>query len=617
MKITKILYNILPNSLKKYIKKDEIIYPLTKQNFEKYLLNYQIVSFDIFDTLITRLIYEPDDIFEIMEEKLKDINHSTSIKSIRKNAEIKAIDRLKKDVNIDEIYDELKRIYGYNNQEIEKIKNTEINLEIDLSIPRKDMIGILKTLMDSGKKVVLTSDMYLNKNILLQILKKCGYIEGIHFKKIFLSNDINRRKDNGKMWNYLKRKFMFRKIIHIGDNINSDYNIPLQKKINAINLENSRTQLKKTQYYTEIKSFIDERTISDSLFLGYLINEQIYNSPFSEGIDSLEKISKCFIAPMVYELIKFIDNKSDNNEKLLFLAREGYFLEKIYKDYCKIFNLKEKEHYYFLSSRKAAMSATIQTDEDLKKYLNRDYTGSLKSLFENLFDIKYQADDYEIKLPNHIDKVYEKVKEYKNDIFEKSKEYKQNYIKYFSKILNYKNDKFIIIDLGYSGTIQYHLSKMLDMDLKGIYLTNTNSVKQYSRKSKLEFLFDINDNKLYEKIYSYSLILEFFLSAPYGQLQYFSMKSNNVIPVYNNEQIDENKKKNIDEMYKYIIDYIMRMKELEAVCNLNINKDLLVSNYVSIIESNLIKTNIKDKFDFEDSFCSNEIKNIFKIIGRY
>ncbi len=34
------------------------------------LCKYDIISFDIFDTLITRNMYEPNDIFKLMEEKL-------------------------------------------------------------------------------------------------------------------------------------------------------------------------------------------------------------------------------------------------------------------------------------------------------------------------------------------------------------------------------------------------------------------------------------------------------------------------------------------------------------------------------------------------------------------
>ena len=624
MRIIRKIYNKLPSKIKKVIRK--ILHKdnnsknntITKEKLNKTLFKYDIISFDIFDTLITRTIYDPDDLFKIMNDKIKDIELKDTIYNMRKKAEEFARNTLHKDVDIDEIYNELGKIYNYDKEIVNKIKNLEIDLELSLTCPRKDMLDILRSLMDEKKEVILTSDMYLTKNIIIEMLKKCGFNEGVHYKKIYLSNEQNKRKDDGTMWKYLKEKYSNSKLIHIGDNINSDYLIPIKYGVKAIHIDNSRDQLKKTNYYyTGIAHFIEQRTNSDSIFLGYIINEQIFNSPFSSGVDSLEKISKVFTSPMILELIKFVDEKSKSNSKLLFLAREGYFLEKIYEEYCNIFNIKTKEHYYFLASRKAAMSTSINSKDDVKNSLNRNYIGNIKSFLKSVYDIDYTGDDYDIKLPDELEDVYNDIEKYEKEIIKKSAECKKNYIEYINSIVNYEKDNLVIVDLGYSGTIQFYLSKMLNKDLEGIYLTNSNSVKRYSKKSKLLFAYDINKNRIYEKIYHYSLILEYFLSAPYGQLQYFMKKNGTIVPIYNDEKMDSNKEKNTKEIYKYIIEFINRYKELNDIYKLNITKELLCSNYISLVESNIISKNVKDKFDFMDSFTTNETKNVFKIISRY
>lgn len=51
----------------------------------------EVVSFDIFDTLITRLIYNPDDIFMLMERKIyNEYNLKLDYLKVRKEAEAKA-----------------------------------------------------------------------------------------------------------------------------------------------------------------------------------------------------------------------------------------------------------------------------------------------------------------------------------------------------------------------------------------------------------------------------------------------------------------------------------------------------------------------------------------------
>lgn len=621
MKILLSIYGKLPSKMQKIIKKclgkKEKKEGISKQQLINKLLKFDVVSFDIFDTLISRAIFNPDDIFKIMEEKLVDIKLKDSVFNMRKNAEKSAIEKLHKDPNIDEIYFELANIYNYDIDTINKIKGLEVDLEIKFAIPRKDMIEVLNKLVLAGKKVVLTSDMYLNANIIEKMLTKCGYIKGTHYHKMYVSNDKNKRKDNGSMWQYLKILYSGMKLVHVGDNIHSDYNIPTQLGIKAINILNPREQLRLTEYCNGINYFIENRSISDSIYLGYLINEVMFNSPFQNNISSLEVVSKTFIAPMMYELIKFVDENTKENDKLLFLAREGYYLEKLFADYINIFNKNSKEHYYFLASRRATMSATLFSKEDVISSINREYNGTIKSLLENIYGVKYNDNDFKIKLPDEQDKIKNIIEKYSDDIINNSKNNRKAYMKYINDMVNIKKDNLVIVDLGYSGTIQYHLSKMLDKDLVGLYLTNSSSVKKFSSQSELKFAFNICDDQTYEKIYHYSLILEFFLSAPYGQLQYFKETNDSIEPIYNEEKMDDAKKKTIEEIYSFVKQFIERIAELNEIYNIDINKKLLCNSNTAIVESNLIDRKIKDRFDFVDSFNDTESKNVFKIISRY
>ena len=616
MSIARKVYSKLPNRVKRAIKKVvKVDETMTKEKFCKKLLKYDVISFDIFDTLITRKIYDPEDINAFIENKLVGIELKAPFSEMRRKAEAHANEVKQHDVNIDEIYFSMMDLYGYTEDEINGIKGLEVDLEVEFTVPRKDMLDVLRFLVKHNKKVVLTSDMYLNKYIIERMLDKCGYKKDVHYHKIYLSNDKNLRKDTTTMWNYLRLLYKGVKFIHIGDNVESDYNIPISFGLKAIHIDNPRQKLIKTELYNYLKYAIEHKNLSDSLYLGYIINVEIFNSPFANDINDLSLFSKVQIAPMIYELLRHIDTNSKKDDKLLFLAREGYNLQKLYKEYCKIFNLKEKPNYYFLASRKATISALINNEEEIVKSLNKDYSGSLKTLLKNVYDVNYKGRDIPVKLPDDLDRIKKDVLNYSKDIIDKSAEYRDAYLEYIKEILPDTKD-MVIVDLGYSGTIQYNLSRMLKKDLKGLYLTNSDSVKKYSKNSELIFAYDIKDNKDYLRIYNYSLILEYFLSAPHGQLQYFEKKDNKIEPVYNNEIMDDKKKKRNELIYDCVIDYFNYVKELEKF-GFDSSKQAVFELFRGSVETNLINRSVKDKFSFMDSFNDSVEKNVFKIIDKY
>lgn len=581
---------------------------LSKENFIKKVEKYDVISFDIFDTLISRVVYEPDDVFLLMGEKLNDNDFIQK----RKNAENVARNKLKKDVNIDEIYQSYSEIY---NVEIKKIKDLEINLEIEFCVPRKDMLEVFNCLVAKGKTIVLTSDMYLTKKVIKQMLKKCGY-KG--YSEFYLSNDLNKRKDTKEIWPYLKYKYKRKKIIHIGDNQNSDYINPKEFGIDAFKIDSPRELFSKVEMFQYVQEFISNKNISDSIHLGIFVNKVVFNSPFSDlTIKSVEDFGYIFHGPIINNFLSYI---CDNNKKdtMLFLAREGFYLQKLYKYFCKNNNIKEIKNTYFLASRKATITANIKSENDLGDILNNDFSGTIKDYFKQLLDFNYDGENFEIELPKQKEKILPIVEKYSKDILASCKQEKDNYLSYIKKeIGTIKNSKISIIDLGYSGTIQYQLSKLTNKEFNGYYLTNSSKIKKYSNNSQLNFMFDTNDCKEYEKIYHYSLILEYFLSAPFGQLIRFDERKGKIIPVYNDETIDDDKQKIIDELYDNIIRYMNDTCSIKKYYDYKPSLELLCRLYVCMVEGNLISRKVKDKFEFVDSFCSNQKRNVFKIISRY
>lgn len=187
---------------------------------KKKINNYDVISFDVFDTLIERNVDNPTDIFYIVGYKFfNNKEKANQFKNNRIYAE--SLARRKKlngEVTINEIYLELDPIYnGLNN----KLMNCEIETEIEECRKKDNIFEYYEYALENNKDIYIISDMYLSKKIIEKMIKRCGY-EG--FKEIIVSNEYGVNKKNGELFKTVIKKYNIdkRKMMHIGDSIKAD-----------------------------------------------------------------------------------------------------------------------------------------------------------------------------------------------------------------------------------------------------------------------------------------------------------------------------------------------------------------------------------------------------------
>lgn len=181
--------------------------------------NFDYVSFDIFDTLILRPFFHPTDLF-ILNAVENNLKNKKKFKKIRILCErIARFLSVKEDIHIDDIYRYMRLFYKQDL--LFKLKNSEINLEETLGYSRKTAKILFNFSKEIGKKIICISDMYLDKNTILTILDNNGYTD---IYEIYVSSSLGYTKSTGNLYKYVLNdlKTVPEKIIHIGDNYNSD-----------------------------------------------------------------------------------------------------------------------------------------------------------------------------------------------------------------------------------------------------------------------------------------------------------------------------------------------------------------------------------------------------------
>ena len=126
------------------------------ENYEQFLKEidaHEVISFDVFDTLIMRDVIEPSDIFRIIANKC-DI---PDFLSVRVDSEKRC--RLNdEEPTLDDIYDYIEEERLLGSVSIENLQRLEYSAEIEHILPRRRVIEALEYALKNNKTVFRTSD---------------------------------------------------------------------------------------------------------------------------------------------------------------------------------------------------------------------------------------------------------------------------------------------------------------------------------------------------------------------------------------------------------------------------------------------------------------------------
>ncbi len=500
---------------------------------------YDVISFDVFDTLIMRDVLKPTDIFEEIGQK----NNIAEFQEVRIGAEKKARE-LKKEPNLQEIYEELAARTGYKNDIIARLIDSEIETEQDHCIARDTVIAAYRYALNNGKKIFFTSDMYLSKDVIKKLLSKCGIDEGY---ELLVSNEFGTSKLSGELFDLLVNKADGKRILHIGDDLKVDKQNAEKKGVDSFLIRSAYDMLSASDYATLFDYLENE---NDKDYLGYYISKAL-NDPFamngSKGKIPIktEKDISFLLYPVTKLLLDFIIDNAHDYDCLLFPSRDGWFL---YQLYCQYNNDHAKEKLpiakYVYSSRMGLSRAALSDIDNFIVLLNKlfvDYSLNCKRYFGNQFGIeisdefnyssgeliqKYGKEGFTSKLLALLD----------NGLLQNKKD-RDAYIAYLQNSGIYGYQRPALIDIVSYGTQVYCLSELLGAKVDMVALGSTSIPNAYLDEDSARTIYG-NVNKVVNgAVFSVSdmsvlhLLLEMFYSSADGQ---FLRMSENGNPIFAN-----------------------------------------------------------------------------------
>ena len=513
------------------------ILALSISNLIRIASNYDVISFDIFDTLVYRIVADPLEIFDLVEVKYKD-STGKDLEFKRKRIDAEAAARKingRKDVTLEEIYS---HIHDVPDEDMEILKELELDVENKSIVPNPSIIEFYNVCKEMGKKVLLTSDMYLPYEFLVSILNRVGVIG---YDNFYLSNVTGKTKVSGEVFAEIANDYKTKKILHIGDKLQADYIQPRRVGIDAFLVKSYKVDMK----YKNIK-YLKSLDIEKKNDYEKLIEFISATEPSS--YDEYERIGFEIIGPILYGFSSWLENCRNEAEieKLFFLAREGELLEKAYM----IVTGNEGGDCSYLRVSRMATSipclGMVNTLDELIKRVYLPRAGTVEDLLEScgldkeyIKDIILQSELLDENKPAIELSLHEKER-----VFENSKPYIVKQAKEQRKLIDgyMKQEKFFgkcgIVDIGWKGTMQNNLEDLYpENEIYGFYigLRRDQAATRNQAKNRKGFLFGEEESvtETQRKISATISVFEnFFLSTDGSTLRY-GMSDGVYFPVLN------------------------------------------------------------------------------------
>jgi predicted HAD superfamily hydrolase len=586
------LKNIKLKCRHRYVKLIKYLY--RNKDFKTLIDKSDIISFDIFDTVIVRKVLDPTDIFTIVEnlyvKKYGELNFD--FKKIRTKAEPEATQRAFKinglqSLNLDEIYSHIQTTQNIDDEIISRLKALEIETEQKFCIRNEYMHSFYQYCIESGKKVIFTSDMYLPENIIINILHNNGYTT---FTKLYLSSVIRQSKSKGTLFTHILNDLacLPSSVLHIGDYFYADIINSMKKGIKTYYYEKPSEYAFQRQEFKALKALYgDNLSIDQSIYFATVINK-VFTHRGNKNENIWYDFGYIYCGIIYLGFIRWLTNQlvEQKIEKAFFLARDGYMMHKVYDLINQGKNVPPSQYMY--ASRRAINVPAISNNID---------DSSLKLLcnfFPNL-SVEHYLERIHIDSNQHINKIKEagftdktdkissaldKDKLAKlfdlltNEICEISANERKNLISYLQQIDFLRKGKIAIVDIGWQGTMQNSLDKLSDlldkkMDIQGYYLGTFDTAKRYVSKGlpMSGYLCNFSlPHKNHEIIMSCVHMFEFIFSAPHGSVINFKATDNGIKPAFEDTIFCKRKTKIITEFQAGALDFINDFIETEKNC---------------------------------------------------
>lgn len=557
----------------------------TRQGLIDAIDQADMVSFDLFDTLLVRNIASFEGLIGLVEARLREKNISIH-DFVNKRIQVEKTLSVGKAPVLKAIYSEVLKDVSGIDITADELALLEFNIDKSVIEARTEVVELLKV-VSKTKQVCIVSDSYYSKNQINEILQVIG-VSGIN--DVFVSCEYGTSKTDG-LFDVFVDVVGTKNILHIGDDIVADIESAYRHGINAFQIYSSSELL---ELVGGLKLETAENSLADQIKIG-MFAANLFNSPFQFEdkakrihTEDAKDVGYLFCAPMITDFTKWFEeetNKSGNTIRWL-CARDGYLLKKLYE-----IMYPSKKAEYFYTSRISAIRAGVDNIADIEYVDGMKFSGECKENLKTRFGIiadELSSDD--------IDESRDGLLKYSKTIMENSKIKRAYNLKYIDK-LNDREGGISLFDFVAKGTSQMYIQRLTKNPIKGLYFLQLEP--EFMKDKNLDIKpFYTEMERENSAIFDNYYILETLLTSPEPSVDEFDAEGN---PVFAKESRSDKDISCIMRAQGGIIEYVKKFMSICPENERDINKKLdeilltLVRN-VEIRDKDFLSLTAEDPF---------------------
>lgn len=496
----------------------------------KSLINkHDIISFDIFDTLLLRMYVNPIDLFLHMEKLYNIPGFSKARIAAETNARMHTY---REEVDLREIYKELPNYF-------QSYKDREVELEIATLKANNQIYQVYNYAIEKNKKIIITSDMYLPKEVIAKLLDKNGYN---HYDHLYLSSELFLTKHTGTLYEFILKDLNVTKpdsILHIGDNYYSDFEKAIEKGLCAFHYPKAFNQFLESNIRAKMYYEQNPNNVGASILLGLLTFNYL---KFKDNY--WKNIGYNYAGPAVFSYVYWLKKtfEKDNINNALFVARDGFSLKKVFD----LMNNTNIHSSYIYAPR--TLSTLFFLDFNQKKYIDpKEKLSAIKIILSHYKD----KNDFLIKETPNIESSQEGIDfiEKNIDIYKQLADEEIRSYRDYIESLELKKNLAIIDTCSINLSSQKLIERIIDKKIYGYYF-----LLQANENSNLNlenFILRSYREDPFSWIKDWD-VMEFFMTSPEPPIKDFK----NGEPIYKNpDKYDNIRSKVYPEVSDGIVEF--------------------------------------------------------------
>jgi FMN phosphatase YigB (HAD superfamily) len=453
-----------------------------------------VVSFDLFETLILRPFEEPDDAFDLLEPLALRLSAGklADFRKLRVQAKQWAVERNGEEVTLKERYLGLARRTGLDIELANALMNAELELEIAALKP--SWVGKLwfDAALAQQKTVCVLSDTFYPRDFVERLLTSAGY-HGWHH--LYVSSEVGALKRSGRLFARMLSDLEVRpeRVVHIGDDPVSDL-----RRASEAGLRTKPRGAPRELFarHAGAASAFPRQTLHDRVVRGLVARH--FASHWEEGQrrsfvgPSSKALGYSLLGPLLLAFTTWLcrELQRAHADVVFFLARDGHVMKQAY-DALAVFCPSLPRSQYLWASRRGTALPTLRSASDLVSLL--EPAGSACPLSELLlrrfglaptdlasirpdtfgfasFDETVHAFRDRERLAGLLDAVAPRV-------LERAAEERAALGAYYEERGLLSAERPVLVDLGHRGSLQLALAKLTGRDdFLGLYFATVEEI---------------------------------------------------------------------------------------------------------------------------------------------